>query len=635
MGAPILRPDSKELMDQVVKAVCAIVATRTGVQFGARQLNMVESRLKRRISELRFSGFAEYQSHLNANTAEESEALVSLLTTHHTYFFREFVQFEYLESALPALAAGVRARQGKSLEVWSAACSRGQEVYSLAMHLQSHLPAAAPGLDFKIYGSDVDKESVEIGSNGVYKRQEIKEVPLSYLGQHWASGTGEIADFVKAKKSLREHCSFGVQNLLALKGLEGKKFDVIFCRNVFIYFTAEQIKEITTSMVKHLNPGGIFLVGLSESLHGQGLPIKAVGPSVYAHAESAPATRPAAVAAPVKAGSAKPANSATAKSGPVPTPAPIIAPVALPNPLRVVCIDDSSTILSLLKKILGKSEGFEVVGTAVNGAEGAKMVEQLKPHLVTLDIHMPVCTGIEYLQKHHNAKQPPVVMVTSVSRDDAGLALKAISLGAADYVEKPALNNMAERADELRAKLKTAYRNREKKVVAAAVDKEFARKLEIPQPEQCARVFVFSLSDLPKCVSVLKEIAQAKSPVFVAVEGADTIVPEICDQLSKGAGMKVIPFTEGAKAPAVCGSLKSMVAAVNQGKFKNISAMVFGEVSVNGSRELLSLSGAQILLEDLGEGKGTPNLEKFAADTVPFTSFTYLADDFFAKGKKG
>lgn len=623
MVAPILNPDSPEVVQQVIKAVCAVVAARTGVQFGARQISMVESRLKRRISELQLNNFSEYQDYLKANALEENEALVSLLTTHHTYFFREFVQFEFLESSLPALVANAKARNAKSLEVWSAACSRGQEVYSLSMHLQRHLPLVAPGMDYKIYGSDVDKESVDIAANGVYRRQEIKEAPLTYLAQNWASGTGDIADYVKAKKPIREHCSFGVQNLLDLKGLEGKKFDVIFCRNVFIYFTAEQIKQITTSMLKHLHPGGIFLVGLSESLHGQGLALKAVGPSVYSNVEAAPAKT---------AGKTTGNSPATA---PAAAPVPLVAPVvAMPNPLRVVCIDDSPTISSLLKKILGKDHGFEVVGTALNGEEGAKMVRELKPHLVTLDIHMPVCTGIEYLQKHHNANQPPVVMVTSVSRDDAGLALKAISLGASDYVEKPALNNIEHRADELRAKLRTAFRSKEGKKATASVDKEFARQLTIPNPEKCARVLVFTLSDLAKCAAVIKEAAPSRCPIYVALEGADTILPEVCERLSQSAGTKVVLFADGQKKPASCGSLKAVMGAVNKDGYNRISAMVFGEISTNGARDLLAVNGAQILLEDLGGGKGSEPLEKFSSDTVPCTSFTYLADDFFAKGKK-
>lgn len=636
MGAPQIQPDSPEIVEAVIKAVCTVVAGRTGVQFGQRQMNMVESRLKRRISELHLSGFAEYQQHLKANQAEENEALVSLLTTHHTYFFREFVQFEFLESSLPALVASAKARGSKTIEIWSAACSRGQEVYSLAMHLQQHLPQVAPGFGYKIYGSDVDKESVEIASNGVYKRQEIKEVPLAYLGQNWASGTGEIAEFVKAKKLIREHCSFGVQNLLALKGIEDKKFDVIFCRNVFIYFTAEQIKQITSSMLKHLQPGGIFLVGLSESLHGQGLPLKAVGPSVYAHQEAGPKQAAGAVTG-IKADITSPGLNKPAGPRPGQAVVPIVAaaPAPLPNPLRVVCIDDSPTILALMKKILAKSEGFEVVGTALNGEEGKKAVEQLKPHLVTLDIHMPVCTGIEYLQKHHGPSKPPVVMVTSVSRDDAGLALKAITLGAADYVEKPALNNMEQRADELRAKLRTAFRNREKKSQVAAVDKEFARNLQIAQPEQCARVFVFTLSDMPKCVTAIKEAVAAKSPVFVGVEGADSILPEICDQLSKGSGAKVVPFVAGQKAPVSCGGLKAVMSQVAKEKYRAVSVMVFGEISVPGAKDIMTCAGAQIVLEDLGSGKGTAPLAGLAADTVPGTSFNYLADEHFAKGKKG
>lgn len=487
--------NDSENMKKVVAKACAVVEEATGVQFGTKKLNMVESRLKRHLSELGLD-FSNYLSHFEANQEKEREALISLLTTHHTYFFREFVHFEFLENDYPRLLENVRQRGDKKLSVWSAACSRGQEVYSLAMHLDHHLD----GHPFEILGSDVDKDSVKIASNGVYKFDEIKEIPLSYLKQHWTRGTGNIADFAKAKKSLRDHCEFLPGNLLDLSSFQNRKFDVIFCRNVFIYFTLDQVKQISRQLREFLHPGGILVIGLSESLHGMNLQLKAIGPSVYQLEKPA---------------DAKPLPKSIDNSEPI-TIKKIEPKIEAPRILKVVCIDDSSSILTLMKKILVKDKGFEIVGTAENGEVGAKLISEKKPDLVTLDLHMPVCSGIEYLAKYHGAESPPVVVVSSVNREDTELAQKALKLGASDYVEKPALNNLKERAEELYTKLRTAFKSKGQDL-KLDLDSNFAQTNSSFNSESCLRVLVCRNADFQKVAQTLREGISVAT--YVAVEG--------------------------------------------------------------------------------------------------------------------
>ena len=151
----------------------------------------------------------EYADFFNKNQKSETQALISLLTTHHSYFFREYSQFEYLESVtLPALIKIARQREDRTIRLWCAACSRGQEVYSLSMALNRFLAEKAPDLRYKIWGTDVDEKSVQLAQNGVYLKEEMKEIPMAYLGNHWAPGTGEISHFVKPRKVLRKHVLF-------------------------------------------------------------------------------------------------------------------------------------------------------------------------------------------------------------------------------------------------------------------------------------------------------------------------------------------------------------------------------------------------------------------------------------------
>lgn len=582
---------------EVVSEVCALIEKLTGVQLGAKQYDMAESRLRRRINDLGLGDFTEYRAWLRAHHAEESEALVSLLTTHHTYFFREFAQFELLAEHLPKLAASVRARGGDKLEVWSAACSRGQEVYSLAMHLDRHWAKAGGGMGYQIYGSDVDPESVKIASNGVYHREEIKEAPLAYLGEHWARGSGDISDFVKARKSLREHCAFGVANLINIGNAVNRKFDVIFCRNVFIYFTPEQIKVITRELLSRLNPGGLLAIGLSESLHGYGLPVRNIGPSVYGRTEDA-----------------------AVKEAPAPKAGPARA-------LRVVCIDDSPTVLSLLKKILTAENGYEVVGTAANGDDGAREVARLKPDLVTLDIHMPVCDGISYLKKHHGPGSPPVVMVTSVSRDDASLAQEALRLGASDYVEKPALNNLRERGEELRSKLKSAHGAGGAKTKPTSLDKEFAVNVAIKSAAGKVRVFSFAEADLLRALPLLRDVSQGKVPVLVALDAPANRIDSLRAQLSRECGVAIGAAGVGQVSLGTPAEVQSKLQA---GSWRQVSALCVGTPPTL-LRAMPAGTQLQVLVED-GAGPVPPSAH---ADAGPLTSFLYLSDRFLGgEGKK-
>jgi chemotaxis protein methyltransferase CheR len=582
--------DQKKAVDEA----CLIVEKATGVQFGPKQQKMVESRLQRRLSDLGLKDFSQYLSYLRENFEKEKEELISLLTTHHTYFFREFVHFEFLESALPNLMNNAKKRGADKIEIWSAACSRGQEVYSLAMHIKAH----APTYPFHILGTDVDRDSVKVADNGVYKYEEIKEVPLLYLGDHWSRGTGNISDFVKAKKTIRENCEFLPGNLLDLSPFENRKFDLIFCRNVFIYFTLDQVKLITDQLRARLHPGGILIIGLSESLHGLGTKMKPIGPSVY-QMEVESKAQPNMHIAPVVA---------------KPTP-----------PTRVLCIDDSKSILALMKKILVKEKGFEVVGTAENGEIGAKLISQLKPDLITLDLHMPVCGGIDYLKKYHNSESPPVVIVSSVNREDTELAQQTLKLGASDYVEKPALNNLKEKSEELYAKLRTAVKNHGKKS-NLSLDASFSKITEMKTVENAARILLCKNEDLSSVVAILKEGISLAT--FVAVDGSPKAA---FDELKKlGFPTQAAPSIPGVNAISVGEiSLVRKAAAT----FEKVSLMVIG--SPNGFPELLNFTNLQILVEDLGGGKGKEPYASRAEDIVPITSFSFLSTQFFSKrGKK-
>lgn len=418
-----------------VDEVCKIVSEMSGIQLGEKQYSMVENRLKTRILKLSLESFADYLDYLKKHKESESQALLSLMTTHHTFFFREFAHFEYLlNHVLPQAVEIARARPDKTIQLWSAACSRGQEVYSLAMFMTYHLKHMAPDVKFHIWGTDIDPESVDRGKQGVYKAEEIKQSPAMYVDGHWVRGHGSASGFVKAKDHLKANCSFTTANLQSPANfLTGKKFDIIFCRNVYIYFNQEQIKNITKSLLSHMYDTGYLFLGVSETLQGSGLDVTLKGASVYQH-KKAPVVKPAVM----------------------PTTTP-----SLPKVMNVLCVDDSKTILALMKKILTPENGFKVVATADNGLLGLEEMKKHKIDVITLDLHMPELDGVGFLQRKGN-EGPAVLVVSSINRDDVTIAQKAISAGAADYVEKPSLENLAQAGNEIRSKLKTIWQLKNK-----------------------------------------------------------------------------------------------------------------------------------------------------------------------------
>ena len=149
----------------IVEKVSEIVHKISGNKYGKKQACMIESRIKKRMIELEITTAKQYQEYIDKNTKTEINELVSLLTTHHTFFFREFSHFELLEQMLPEIVANCKKRGEKVIQIWSAACSRGHEVYSLAMFMELYLPRIDATMTYKILGTDIDTASVQIASN--------------------------------------------------------------------------------------------------------------------------------------------------------------------------------------------------------------------------------------------------------------------------------------------------------------------------------------------------------------------------------------------------------------------------------------------------------------------------------------
>ena len=612
---------SKEFI-YLIEKVSNVVHKISGNRLGDKQAYMVETRVKKRMMELGIKSADEYAKYIDQNLDHESYILVGLITTHHTFFFREFPHFEILKSKLPELLAGAKKRGDKNLTVWSAACSRGHEVYSLAMFLDFHIPQIDPSMSFKILGTDIDGESVKIANNGVYHHNEIKEIPMNFMGTNWAKGTGEIAMYSKVKTILKSKCEFRPGNLLKIyEAVKDQKFDVIFCRNVFIYFETQQIESISKELIARLQPHGVYFSGISEPLSGMKLELHSIGPSAYMHKAAAPATASKAISMPSPAGNVLPIRT-SAVSAPTTTYQPQI--------LKVICVDDSPSILTLLKKVLTPEHGFEIVATAINGKDAMEKMKTLKVDLMTLDIHMPEMDGIAYLEKNHTRSHPPVMIISSASRADSDTAMKAFKFGATDYVEKPALNNLEERGEEIRTKLKSIVGSSKRSMVSS-FDKDNQKTFVINNPEKKLRLMLGSLSDLGMFKAFFNETDNSQPPTFIFFEGSGEILEGIVKEHQRDFKKAVMLFenieTKLAPNTIYFVDFKKYFTMIHK-KYSTMptSILCYGNISSHSAKLIADWRPVELLIEDLGEKVNSKHpLKVYATDVVPATSFPYMS----------
>lgn len=241
----------------------------TGIHLGDGKRTLVTSRLAKRLRETGAGTFTAYLRLVAANATERQTA-VDLLTTNETYFFREPKHFDFLQRTLATLPPGGPVR------IWSAACSTGEEPYSIAMLLDAHLR----GRPWEILATDISTRVIESARAGHYRMERARGIPPELLSRYCLKGTGRQEGTLLISRRLRERVRFEHANLNAPLPAYGE-FDMIFLRNVMIYFDMETKRDVVARLVTHLRPGGYFLVGHSESLNDVSRALQIVAPAIY------------------------------------------------------------------------------------------------------------------------------------------------------------------------------------------------------------------------------------------------------------------------------------------------------------------------------------------------------------------
>jgi chemotaxis protein methyltransferase CheR len=258
------------------RSFVAMVYELTRINLGPEKQELVAARLSKRLRRLNLPSYDAYFALLEGpGRAEELPHLIDVISTHHTYFYREERHFEYLrDHIVPELRAKVT---GRPWRFWSAACSTGEEPATLAIALAES--GAAPK-QWEIHCSDIAPNTVQTASRMVFKRSALQKLPPTWRQKYFQLGVNQWREHCRLIPSLRQSFAFEIVNLAEDYGWP-QPFDVIFLRNVMIYFDRPTQVEVLTRALRYLRPQGYLITGQSESLAGIRLPLRTVASSIY------------------------------------------------------------------------------------------------------------------------------------------------------------------------------------------------------------------------------------------------------------------------------------------------------------------------------------------------------------------
>ncbi|HEX5057913.1 MAG TPA: protein-glutamate O-methyltransferase CheR [Kofleriaceae bacterium] len=259
-----------------------LVLREAGIFLGEHKRALVIGRLSRRLRELGMTSFGVYYDHVTRSGDAELVHLLDAICTNETHFFREPDHFSFLEShalrEFEALAAA--GKIPKRLRVWSAACSSGEEPYSLAMTLRARFPRES-GWHLEILASDLSTRILDRARAATWPIEKTSEIPYDYLRRFMLRGTGSQSGKMKAGAEIRSLVEFSRINLNDDNWPVAGKFDLIFCRNVLIYFERTGKAKVARHLLDRLSPHGYLFLGHAETLAGLSDQVRSVSPSVY------------------------------------------------------------------------------------------------------------------------------------------------------------------------------------------------------------------------------------------------------------------------------------------------------------------------------------------------------------------
>jgi chemotaxis protein methyltransferase CheR len=244
-----------------------LISAYAGISLHERKENMVYNRLARRLRATGKHSFRAYLDWVEEPDSEERERFINALTTNLTAFFRESHHFELLAA---------QSRGGAPVQVWSSACSTGEEAYSAAIALRE------AGCAARVLASDIDTDALAVARRGVYRAEALERASAGRMQRHFLKGTGPNEGLVRVRPEIGAMVTFQFRNLLAANWGTGERFDAVFCRNVMIYFDRAAQQRLLDRLAGVLAPGALLFLGHSESCATGHPAFRACGKTAYA-----------------------------------------------------------------------------------------------------------------------------------------------------------------------------------------------------------------------------------------------------------------------------------------------------------------------------------------------------------------
>jgi len=262
------------------KLISNYINQNFGIKLPDHKRIMLQSRLVSRLAKLNFTNFKDYTDYVFSEEGKLMELpnMIDYISTNKTDFFREAVHFDFLKNT--AIPEFIQTSKTHPMRIWSAACSSGEEAYTIAM-VANHMRKLHREFDFTILGTDISYRMLEKATKAIYPIHFSINIPLELKNKYLLKSKDTTKQEVRVIKELRDKTSFSWHNLMDNKYNLIGSFDIIFCRNVLIYFSKEDQLHVLQNLIKKLNPNGYLFLGHSESITHFNLPLKSLSNTIF------------------------------------------------------------------------------------------------------------------------------------------------------------------------------------------------------------------------------------------------------------------------------------------------------------------------------------------------------------------
>lgn len=276
---------SVRLSNKLFEQLSGFIHAEVGIKITPVKKVMLEGRLQKRLRKLGMRSFEDYCEYLFSDEGRSGELInmIDEVTTNKTDFFREPVHFDFLTSrVLPALVKGEKVSAANKLTIWSAGCSSGEEPYTIAMVVKNFMDAdGVQPIPFQIIATDISRRVLEKGQRAIYEEEKVVPVPAEIKRKFLLRSKNPGDGLVRVAPEIRSCVSFRRLNFMDGDFGFREKIDVIFCRNVIIYFDKTIQEKLLNKFCQCMKPGGYIFMGHSETLFGMDLPLEQAAPTVY------------------------------------------------------------------------------------------------------------------------------------------------------------------------------------------------------------------------------------------------------------------------------------------------------------------------------------------------------------------